>query len=300
MDDAADLIGSVLRLAGERETQARLFLDAAAELRVDPLDYCAHRFGLGAGIVWERAAAWAGLAFFPDIPAGALTAPPPQRLDALATARTAAGRLYDRRVLFAAPRCAEFVALRRAQADRPDLSARLCIVPPARLRAALVRQHTASLMASARQRLTRRWPTASASVDLGFGVRLTFLVLGAVVMGLALVAPFLWQPVLMPIVALLLMAPAMMRLLAAVPGLVPPPLATTRQLDDAALPVYSVLVPLRNEVQMVPNLARALGRLDYPALCIKRTKLVRYDVIPASRGHSYILRHPSACSRFPT
>jgi cellulose synthase/poly-beta-1,6-N-acetylglucosamine synthase-like glycosyltransferase len=264
MNDAANLIGAVLRLAGDGEAQAGLFLNASVELGVDPLDYCAHRFGLDAAAVWERAAAWAGLAFFPEVPAGALTAPPSHRLDALANARTAAGRLYDRRVLFAAPRCAEFVALRRAGAARPDLVTQLCIVPPARLRAALVRHHTASLMTSARQRLTRRWPTASASIDLGFSVRLTFLVVGVVVMGLALAAPFVWQPVLMPIVTLLLMAPAMMRLLAAVPGLVPPPLTTAHELDDAALPVYSVLVPLRNEVQMVPNLARALGRLDYP------------------------------------
>ena len=50
MEEAADLIGAVLRLASEGETQAGLFLNAAADLDVDPLDYCAHRFGLDAAL----------------------------------------------------------------------------------------------------------------------------------------------------------------------------------------------------------------------------------------------------------
>ena len=35
--------------------------------------------------------------------------------------------------------------------------------------------------------------------------------------------------------------------------------------DDAELPVYSVLIPLRNEAQMVPQLFAAMWALDYPA-----------------------------------
>jgi cellulose synthase/poly-beta-1,6-N-acetylglucosamine synthase-like glycosyltransferase len=61
------------------------------------------------------------------------------------------------------------------------------------------------------------------------------------------------------------MVPAALRLMAVVPGLVPPPLATDDELGDEKLPVYSVLVPLRNEVHMVESLARALTNLDYPA-----------------------------------
>jgi cellulose synthase/poly-beta-1,6-N-acetylglucosamine synthase-like glycosyltransferase len=73
------------------------------------------------------------------------------------------------------------------------------------------------------------------------------------------------RPLLIPVTALLMMVPAALRLLAVVPGMVPPPLAAADEIADAALPVYSVLVPLRNEVHMVESLARALGNLDYPA-----------------------------------
>ena len=43
-----------------------------------------------------------------------------------------------------------------------------------------------------------------------------------------------------------------------------------RRPDDADLPVYSVLIPLRDEASMVPQLFAAMRELDYPALCRKR------------------------------
>jgi hypothetical protein len=45
-------------------------------------------------------------------------------------------------------------------------------------------------------------------------------------------------------------------------------------LADRNLPVYSVLVPLFRETSVLKQLLEALGNLDYPALCIKRTKTV--------------------------
>ena len=56
-------------------------------------------------------------------------------------------------------------------------------------------------------------------------------------------------------------------LMAAGPADKPPPL------HDAELPVYTVLVPLFRETRVLDQLVAALGRFDYPALCIKSTKL---------------------------
>jgi len=42
--------------------------------------------------------------------------------------------------------------------------------------------------------------------------------------------------------------------------------------DDAALPHYSVLVPLFRETAVLKQLMAALARLRYPVLCSKRTK----------------------------
>jgi hypothetical protein len=47
------------------------------------------------------------------------------------------------------------------------------------------------------------------------------------------------------------------------------------RLPDAALPVYTILVPLYREANMLAPLMRVLARLDYPALGSKRTKRMR-------------------------
>ncbi len=124
-------------------------------------------------------------------------------------------------------------------------------------------------MDEARQRLARRWHFASAHLDLTIGARLVFVAGLLVLLAIAALAPFWFKPLFVPLVGLLLIAPAVVRLLAValppLPDLAPPPLS------DADLPLYSILIPLRDEAQMVPLLRRAMLALDYPALCIKRT-----------------------------
>lgn len=47
---------------------------------------------------------------------------------------------------------------------------------------------------------------------------------------------------------------------------------TYKKLSNNDLPVYSVLVPVFRETNVLGQLLNALSRLNYPALCIKRTK----------------------------
>ena len=60
MTDLASLIAYV---AGKTPEQAGRILLAAETIGAEPLEFCAHRFGLGMHATWERAAEWAGLAF---------------------------------------------------------------------------------------------------------------------------------------------------------------------------------------------------------------------------------------------
>src|SRR5690606_16875138 len=83
----------------------------------------------------------------------------------------------------------------------------------------------------------------------------TLLTIGAPLAGQNLIAP-LWFVIVMLPTALRLFA------LANAPPAVP---AGNRWRDDNTLPVYSVLVPLRDEAEMVDQLCTNLGRLDYPA-----------------------------------
>ena len=86
--------------------------------------------------------------------------------------------------------------------------------------------------------------------------------LRAALIGLVVISGYVVRPVLVPLVAALLMAPGLLRLMAAVPqkdGTHSP-----RLLTNVELPVYSVLIPLRDEAAMVPMLKRAMAALDYP------------------------------------
>lgn len=267
--DALGLIHAMLGDACRDAGKAARVIDLARELGVDPIDYCARRFGLGDDVVMERAAHWAGLGFSRAIPQ---IADPPavRRLDLLAGVRTIRGRVSGRDITFYAPDFDKLLHLRAALVTNPGLARHLCIVPPRVIRAELARSSTENLLAEARHRLTRQWRNASANVDLPMHVRVVFVALFFLVTATVAVAPYYLSLWTLPLVAALILVPAAIRIAASLfyqPPPKPPPL-----LSDGALPVYTVLIPLRDEATMVPLLRRAMEALDYPALCIKRTK----------------------------
>jgi len=257
---ALALLRGILGGACPSDTLAARHLAAAVALDMDPLDYCAHQFGLGNALVWRRAALWAGYGFAGTLPTRPLL-PGRQidRLEQLGETRSLRQRVLGQELTFIAPRFANVLQLRAARRDA--LTDHVRFAPPEAIETALTRAASAQLMAYARQRLTQIWPRASASADLPRGTRIGFVMLFAAMIGLVLVSGIVARPVLVPLVALVLMAPGLLRLLAALPGPVapePPPL------EAGELPVYTVLIPLRNESQMVPMLRRAMAALDYP------------------------------------
>jgi cellulose synthase/poly-beta-1,6-N-acetylglucosamine synthase-like glycosyltransferase len=133
--------------------------------------------------------------------------------------------------------------------------------PPDAIEAALARAASDELMDYARQETTRRWPGASAA-GLTLPVRIGFAVSLVAVILLVMLSGAIARPFLIPLVALLLMAPGLMRIFAAVPGRGEP---EVEALADDELPTYSVFIPLRDEAQMVPMLARAMSAIDYPS-----------------------------------
>ena len=239
-----------------------MHLGAALELEVDPLDYCAHRFGLGEAMVMERAADWAGLAFAPRIPNTLPGSPIIERIDSLGEIRTVRARLFDREVIYSAPRFVEFLKLRDHAERNEVFRRRFCVVPESAIRAELAVASEETMLDEARQRLVRRWPRASGGLDLPRGARFAFVAGVVGLLLLACFAPMIAQPISVPILGVVLVIPAALRLWAAfLPPREPEPVPL---LDDSELPVYSVLLPLRDEAQMVQQLSNALRRLDYP------------------------------------
>jgi cellulose synthase/poly-beta-1,6-N-acetylglucosamine synthase-like glycosyltransferase len=186
----------------------------------------------------------------------------PRRLEGLGGIRSLRVPLYGRDVIYCAPRFDQVPGLKAHRERYPELRRRLCLTPERAIRAALAELSAPQLLDQARQRLARRWPFASAHLDLGRRARLTFVGVVAGLAALAVFAPAAIEAVLMPLIGMVLIVPALFRLVASLAdadaGRTDPPLT------DAELPVYSVLIPLRDEANMVPLLQRAMRALSYP------------------------------------
>lgn len=245
--------------------RARRVLMSALEAGIDPLAHIVHRLDLSEAQVYRRAAHHCGMAFSPVVPANSLLGAI-AHVDGLAQIRSARGRVMDRELVYLAPGFFQFVALRRHVARHPEASRSICIVPPRVLRASLAERHTPALIESARLRLFRLWPRATAHLEPNRLARIRFVFGLALLAILAVVAPILLQPVLVSVLAILLLFPALFRLAALGLSLdIRPPPQPPPLLADDDLPNYSILVPLRDEAGMVPRLAEALRRLDYPS-----------------------------------
>ncbi|MBN9348379.1 MAG: glycosyltransferase [Devosia sp.] len=257
--DAIALLRAVLADACASDEVARRHLDEARQRRMDPLDYAAHQFGLGNSLVWCRAAIWAGYRFAEHLPAHpALPCASVARLEHLRGVRSLRQHALGEDLAFIAP---TFDSVRRLRASwRHDLHRRIRFATPEAIETAIARAASAQLMDYARTETTVRWKGASAG-QLGRPTRIGFAVLLALTILLVMLSGVVARPFLIPVVALLLMAPGVLRVLAALPG---PAAQPVRPLTDVELPLYTVLIPLRDEAQMVPMLRRAMSAIDYP------------------------------------
>lgn len=260
----------------------KILLDAMCA-EVDPLRHLAAVTGCSEHSIYERAARHCGLAFHPTLPAEFLCGPMP--LDwQLGVRCSARGRIFERDILFLAPGFFQLLRLSRHVGRNPSRRASLCVVPPRVLRAAITAHKEDALIEHARHGQLRTWPRASAHLELVLPIRLGFvLALGLLCFSAAL-APSALHPVLVLLVAGLLGPAAFIRVLALMRSLRAAPAPEPPSLPDDELPHYSILVPLRDEAHMVPQLAGALRQLDYPALCIKRTKGADHET--AMRAHT--------------
>jgi len=256
--EAIALLRAVLGDDCSTDDAAGKHLNEAERLGVEPLDYAAHRFGLGTTLVWQRAADWAGVQFAVTTPSR-LPLPEVARLEHLGDVRSFRQEVLGEEKLFIAPAFQQVLKLRDAE---PEIKRRLRMTPPDAIEAGLTRAASAQLLDRARQRTTQLWPRASAAIDLTRPVRIGFVVVLVGLIVVVMTAGLLARPLLVPVTALLLLAPGIMRLVAVLPG---KPAPALRLLGDAELPLYSVLIPLRDEAAMVPMLRRAMGAIDYPA-----------------------------------
>lgn len=244
------------------EATARRLLEEALLTEVDPLLHAAFSLNIDIGTVLERGAASQGLTFFDVIPAGSRTEGA-LRIERLADVHFIRAVTLGEEIAYAAPDFNGLMRLGALHATDPTLTQRLCVVPAAALRQHLAATAAPDLLVAARQGLVRHWPTATASLELTLGVRLAFGALVLVLVMSLLALPHLAAAWAMPAWAAVMLLPALVRLAALfMPNRPTVPEARADALD---LPLYSVLVPLRDEADMVDQLCRSLSELDYPA-----------------------------------
>lgn len=262
MSEAASLMQAVLGPAFSAQ-DAQALLDRAMASEVDPLHWCAVHLGISQSEIMRRVADWLGLAFYEVVPRLVTTEIAPTRLETLAEMRLFRIKVLDRDVVFAAPDFFGAMRLKRVYAANPSLHQSLCLVPAPALRELMVDAAQEALIDGARQTLSRSWPHAAAQLDLTRPVRWSFAIMLVLATGLVLAAPLSGQYWLLPLWFVLVVLPTVLRLAAL---LTPsrPAFDPDLVIEETDLPVYSILVPLRDEANMVDQLCRSLGQFDYP------------------------------------
>jgi cellulose synthase/poly-beta-1,6-N-acetylglucosamine synthase-like glycosyltransferase len=238
-------------------------LEAALMTEVDPLHWCAVHLNIAPAEVMSRAAQWVGLAFFEVVPRVAHIVHEQGRVEAFSTLRMVRFKMLDREIAVAAPDFFAVLKLARALEVDPSLRNRLLLVPAAALRDALVGMHEEQLLDDSRQRLTRKWPYAAAQLDLTRPVRESVVIIVAVLVLALTIAPWTGIVWALPVWLWLIILPSCIRL-AAICTPIPRGVSAEPILGPDDLPIYTVMIPLRDEAGMVDQLCANLRRLDYP------------------------------------
>ncbi len=255
----------ILGSACETDTGARRIVADAEAAGVEPMRRFARLAGLSDSKLYERAAEAIGLAFTGNVPAAARLKRGTDPIERLNQVHWIRGTLIDRDVLFVAPGLRRLAALGRRVRQQPELVRQICVVPPGRLQDRLSTLHADALMRRALDRLAHRWPLASAHKELTGSARVVFALFAAAVVVVATAMPDPALAIVAPVLAVVYLTPAVFRLAAAVAGAFHPGRERLDPLAEDRLPGYTVLVPLRDEAELVGQLVHAMLAIDYPS-----------------------------------
>ena len=240
--------------------------------------------------VARAAARQLGIAFVPlDGPLAVDQGADPPHRTLNAMLHTGMMRCADGRLVVAA-RGRQLRDLATHVVQRPEIAHRIALTTPERLATHVRQRFGAQLARHAAFNLSRTMPTLSAA-SLGVsryvlaGIALMLLIMPFamhMVPSMAMVAVAL-------ILATLLLGWSLLRLTACT--IAPqrdPPLVR----DDAALPIYSLLVPLYREARIVPQLIAALSALDYPREKLQILLVVEADDFETAAALKHHIEHP--------
>lgn len=217
--------------------------------------------------LFRALAAELDLAFLDTVDPGAILVAQGRRLESLRTRQGLRLVLIEREdgttVHLLADPLVDPAVLRRLLAGNPRLRGDLCVTAPSILRAAVMERSSARLLFDAQHGLLLRSPEFSARTVVSAWQGASAAAVVLVFALLAWLAPAATTLALEFAASSVFIACIGLRLLAWGAAAPPRPLRPL-PVDTAQLPVYSVLVALHRESEVVPQLLAALGRLEWP------------------------------------
>ncbi len=191
----------------------------------------------------------------------------------------------------AAPSGADFKRLRALVDAGPQALRRMAVTTPARMRQALRNCVRDRWLAQAQDNLRNRFPDLSAGRPVAKKHRLAMgmTLLAAIIAALAALGPAGAAGTL--ILTVVFLSNALMRFSAAL-AVNRHPRSSQATAEDSALPAYSVLVPLYREAESVPDLIRALLKLDYPVDRLDIKLIVEAEDAPTRRAVADVADRP--------
>lgn len=171
------------------------------------------------------------------------------------------GGTYEAPTILVGPSRRSVDSLKRLRAQSPQVRARFRVIPHIALRAAMFRRVCGQLTRNAVFGLFDAYPQYSARIVLSTwqAVIFTACLIGGVL--LAAFAPGILIDCIRVLATLAFFGCTLLRIMAAVQA--EPPTDPAAE-PDGPEPTYSVLVALRNEAEIVPQLLTALSRIVWP------------------------------------
>ena len=261
---------------------------------------------LGEEDYWACLAAYLGLPFVTGGDALALSPAEPfvpsealRRADRLMVAGDGMGG--DEPLLFLAPTGAMLSRLRGTIENAPAIADRIRIASPSTIRSILLRRHAGHYAHYAVQRLRRASAASSAFGRPGPLIKSIMAVITGLSAAALWIAPALTLFSAAGLLCLVFFNSVLWKLAAAFHRREPQPAA---MLDGPDLPTYTIMVPLYREANVVSDLVKSLGAIDYPHVKLQVLLIVEADdddTIAAidrfGTGRFEIIRVPPAAPR---
>ncbi len=172
---------------------------------------------------------------------------------------------------------------------------RIAITTPRELRSAIQRTFAERLTDNAINSLTSRFPGESAGQGLVTSQRYGLAMIFAAICISGFYTPLLTLHLVAGITTIFFALVVALRLVACINAIVSLPLKWMQRkaarIDDADLPLYTILVPLFRESAVLEELTWALMRLDYPAAKLD-IKLIFESADPETLAHAKTLGLP--------